>query len=59
MDREPAAWGTNGAGPFLSIGKVAVYALGKDRFRLIAPEGEREVKGFEAARQLARKLAGA
>src|SRR5437870_5779497 len=32
VDREPAAWETNAAGPFLTIGNVAVAALGKDRF---------------------------
>jgi hypothetical protein len=36
---------------------VALYALGKDRFRLIAPEGERDEEGFEPARQLAHELA--
>jgi hypothetical protein len=36
---------------------VAVYALGKDRLRLVWPDDEREVEGFEPARQLAHKLA--
>jgi hypothetical protein len=58
VDREPAAWETNAAGPFLSVGEVGVYALGEDRFRLVAPEGEREVEGFEPARELAHELAG-
>jgi hypothetical protein len=57
MDREPAAWETNAPGALLSIGEVGVYALGEDRFRLVSPEGEREVEGFEPARQLAHKLA--
>jgi hypothetical protein len=57
VDPEPAAWETSAAGPFLSVGEVAVYALGEDRFRLIAPDGEREVEGFEPARQLAREIA--
>jgi hypothetical protein len=58
VDREPAARETNATGPFLSVGAVAVYALGEDRFRLVAPGGERDVEGFEPARQLARELAG-
>ncbi len=57
MTSEPTAWATNAAGPFLSLGEVAVYALGEDRFRLVAPGGEREVEGFEPARQLAHELA--
>ena len=57
MTSEPAAWETNVAGTFLSLGEVAVYALGENRFRLVAPRGEREVEGFEPARQLAHELA--
>ena len=57
MDREPAAWETNATGPFLSVGEVAVYALGKDHFRVVLPNGEREVEGFEPARRLAHELA--
>jgi hypothetical protein len=57
VDRAPAAWETNAAGPFLSVGAVALYALGQDRFRLVAPEGAREVEGFEPARRLAHELA--
>jgi hypothetical protein len=57
-DRKPAAWETSASGPFLSVGEVDVYALGEERFRLIAPEGEREVEGFEPARQPVRELAG-
>ena len=58
VDREPAAWETNAAGPFLGVGEVAVYALGEDRIWLVSPAGEREVEGFELARQLAHELAG-
>ncbi len=57
MDPEPAASETNAAGPFLTIGEVAVHALGEQRFRLVTPHGEREVEGFEPARQLAHELA--
>jgi hypothetical protein len=42
----------------LSVGEVAVWALGEDRFRLVAPDDEREFEGFEPARQLAHELAG-
>jgi len=49
VDREPAAWETNDAGPFLSVDEVVVYALGEDHFRLVAPDDEREVEGFEPA----------
>ena len=58
MDRQPAPWETNAPGAFLSIGEVDVYALGEDRFRVVRPEGEREIEGFSAARQLAHDLAG-
>jgi hypothetical protein len=57
VDREPAAWETNAAGQFLTIGEVAVYALGQDRFRLVWPDGEREVEGYEPAQRLAHELA--
>ena len=58
MSREPEPWETNAPGAFLRIGDVAVYALGEDRFRLVAPDSEREVEGFQPARQLAHELAG-
>ena len=57
MDREPAAWETNAAGPFLTIGEVGVYALGQDRFRVVWPGGEREVEGYDEADRLAEQLA--
>ena len=56
MNREPAAWETNAPGAFLIVGEVGVYALGEDRFRLVWPDGEREVEGFETARRLAHEL---
>jgi len=59
MDRQPAPWQTDAPGASLIVGEVGVYALGEDRFRLVAPDGEREVEGFEPARQLAHELAGA
>jgi hypothetical protein len=57
VDHEPAAWETSASGPFLSVGEVDVFALGEERFRLIAPDGEQEVEGFEPAWQLAYELA--
>ena len=57
MDREPAAWETNAAGPFMTIGEVGVYALGQDRFRIVWPAGEREVEGYDEADRLANELA--
>jgi len=55
MAREP--WETNATGPFLSVGEVAVFALGGDRYRIVWPRGERQVEGFEQARSLAHELA--
>jgi hypothetical protein len=55
-ERQPEPWENAAPGPFLSIGEVAVYARGEDRFRVVAPDVEREVEGFEPARQLAREL---
>ena len=57
VDREPEAWETNAAGPFMTIGEVGVYALGQDSFRVVWPGGEREVDGLEPARSLAHELA--
>jgi hypothetical protein len=59
MDREPEAWETSAAGPFLTIGKVSVRALGEQRFRVVAPDDSREVEGFASARELAHRLASA
>ena len=55
--REPAAWETNDAGPFLTIGEAEVYARGQDRYRIVSPAGEREVEGYSNAEQLADELA--
>ena len=57
MDREPEAWETSTAGPFLTIGAVSVWALGNDRFRIESLAGAEEVVGFEEARRRARELA--
>jgi len=57
MDREPAH-GNGPAGPFLTIGGETVWALGDQRFRIVAPVAVEEVEGFEDARRRARQLAG-
>lgn len=60
-DREPEAWETNAAGPFLTLeraqGAVEVWALGADRFSVRAREREQVVVGFDSARQTAHDLA--
>jgi len=58
MDREPEPWQTNAAAPFLTVGDVGVQSLGRDRFLVVSPDGERLVEGYEPARQLAHQLAG-
>jgi hypothetical protein len=59
--RTPAAWETNAAAPFLTIdspsGVVAVRSLGQEGFRVSAPDHEKEVVGFAAARSMAHELA--
>jgi hypothetical protein len=40
-------------------GNVEVWALGEDRFRIVAPGHERLVTGFEEAERTADALAGA
>ena len=57
MDREPEAWETSAAGPFLTIGEVAMWALGNDRFRIESPAGAEEVQGYEEAERRAHELA--
>jgi hypothetical protein len=57
MDREPAAWETNAARTFLSVGEASVSSLGGDRFVVESPSERRTVKGFDPARQLAHGLA--
>jgi hypothetical protein len=58
MEPEPEPWQTDAAGPFLMIGAVSGWALGEQRFRIVAPEDEQEVEGFQRARELAHELAG-
>ena len=43
MDREPEAWETIAAGPFLNIGPVSVWSRGNERFRVRPPTGDEEV----------------
>jgi len=58
---EPEPWQTNATAPFLTIekpgGTVGVWALGRQRFRVTAPEEASEVEGFDEARSVARQLA--
>ncbi len=54
---EPEPWQTDAPAPFLTIGEVSVWALGSQRFRVQAPDGEQEVEGFERARTLAHRVA--
>jgi hypothetical protein len=56
---EPEPWQTNAPAPFLTIGDVSVWALGDQRFRVVAPDDSREVEGFAPARELAHRLASA
>jgi len=58
MDREPEAWETTAAGPFLTTGEVSVWALGNDRFRIESPAGAEEVEGYEEAERRVDELAG-
>jgi hypothetical protein len=61
VDRGPAAWETNEASPFITMqrerGAVTVWALGEDRFDVVAPGDSHEIGGLEAARTLAHVLA--
>jgi hypothetical protein len=58
-EREP--WQSNEPGPFITMprerGTVTVWALGEDRFDVVAPNESHEISGFDAARALARVLA--
>jgi hypothetical protein len=60
-DREPEAWESGAAAPFLWIetprGDVEVWALGEDRFRINAPGHEQLVTGFDEAERTADALA--
>ena len=53
MSREPEPWQTNQPGAFLTIGDVSLWALGDQRFRVVAPDDSCEVEGFAPARELA------
>lgn len=51
---ETEPWRTNAAGPCITIGEVEIWvSLGKGRFRIVAPSGEREIEGFDEARRVA------
>lgn len=53
------AWRTSASGAFITMpGEVAIWALGDDRFRVTAPDGEHKVTGHDAAVALAHRLAG-
>jgi hypothetical protein len=60
--REPEAWESSAAGPFLTIdsphGEVSVRSLGQELFQVSAPDHEQEVVGFAEARATAHELAG-
>jgi hypothetical protein len=60
-DREREPWESNKPGPFIAIprehGTVTVWALGEDRFDVVAPHESHEISGVDAARALAHVLA--
>jgi hypothetical protein len=60
-DHEREAWESNKLGPFITIprkrGTVTVWALGEDRFDVVAPDESHEISGVDAARALAHVLA--
>jgi hypothetical protein len=60
-DREPQAWETDAAAPFITMervrGVVGIWALGRDRFKITAPEHEQVVVGFNVAQDTADALA--
>jgi hypothetical protein len=60
MSHEPEPWQTNATAPFLTIekpqGKVSIWSLGAQRFRVQAPRSESEVKGFDEALESTRRL---
>ena len=62
MSREPEPWQTDAPRPAMMIEKpndtVSISALGDERFRVEAPGHDSEVDGYQAARALARQLAG-
>jgi hypothetical protein len=60
-DRTPEPWETNAAGAFLQLprarGTVEVWALGDQRFRVVAPDQEQVIVGYAEARERVRALA--
>jgi hypothetical protein len=60
-DREREPWESNKPGPAIAIsrerGTVTVWALGEDRFDVVAPDESHEISGLDAARALAHVLA--
>lgn len=59
-DREPEAWETSASGPFLTMagGRVQVWALGSDRFRVQAPRHDEKIlAGHDTAVEAAEALA--
>jgi hypothetical protein len=57
MKREPEAWQTGAAGPFLTVGAASVWSLGRDRFRVESLSGDEPVEDFDEARRRAHELA--
>jgi hypothetical protein len=59
--REHEPWESNKSGPSIAIprerGTVTVWALGEDRFDVVAPNESHEISGLDAARALAHVLA--
>lgn len=53
---KPEAWQTNAAGPFLTVGEVGIYSLGKDQFRVQSPESEQVIQGHDQAVRRAHEL---
>ena len=62
MEQEPEPWQTGAAGPCVTIdgsaGPVELWAITPQRYRVKAPTGEREVEGFQRAREVGHELAG-
>jgi hypothetical protein len=58
VGQEPASWMAGAAGPFVTIGEVAIWSLGNDGFRLEWPGGQHVLAGYKAAAAMAREIAG-
>jgi hypothetical protein len=58
---DPEPWQSSAAAPFLVIerprGEVRVWSLGRERFRVQAPDDAAEVEGLDVARAVAHRLA--